>query len=106
MFEGPECLNGGAPLKSHLTLVDGPHRPSDWFLRLHFRRCLTVSACRGDVMEDYEEQEIENFMDELGVYDGELDTTDPRWKTPLGVEVYSYIIRQKLAEYADQDPPL
>jgi hypothetical protein len=29
-------------------------------------------------MEDYEQQEIENFMEELGVYDGEMDTTDPR----------------------------
>jgi hypothetical protein len=99
MFEGPECLPGGVPLKSHLTLVDGYHRPGDRFLRLHFKRCLAVSACRGDVMEDYEEQEIENLMEELGVYDGEMDTTDPRWQTPLGVEVYSHLIRQKLAEY-------
>jgi hypothetical protein len=96
MFEGPE---GGVPLKSHLTLINGPHRPDDRFLRLHFKRCLAVSACRGDVMEDCKEQEIENFMDELGFYDGEIDTTDPRWQTPLGVEVSSHLIRLKLAEY-------
>ena len=99
MFESPECLPGGVSLKSHLTLVDGPLRPSDKFLRLHFARCLAVSACHGDVTEDYEEQEIENFMDELGVYDGEMDTADPRWQTPLGSEVYAHLIRQKLAEY-------
>ncbi len=34
-------------------------------------------------MEDYKEQEIENFMEELGVYDGEINTGDPRWSTPL-----------------------
>jgi len=44
-----------------------------------------------------EEQEIENFMDELGVYDDKVDTTDPRLETPLGVEVFSYLVRQKLA---------
>jgi len=98
MFEGPECLKGGAPPKSHLTLVDGPNRPDDRFLRLHFRRCLAVSACRGDITEDYEEQEIKNFMEELGVFDDAVDTSDPRWKSPLGVEVHSHLIRQKLAE--------
>ena len=55
LFEGSESLNNGTPLKSHLTLLDGPHQPSDWFLRLHFSRCLAVSVCRGDVMEDYKE---------------------------------------------------
>ncbi|KAF8524097.1 hypothetical protein BU17DRAFT_63456 [Hysterangium stoloniferum] len=73
-------------------------KPSDRFLRLHFQECLAVSACRGDVMEDYHEQEIENFMEELGVYDGEIDTGDPRWSTPLGSHVHAYLIRQKMAE--------
>src|SRR6266478_505072 len=90
VFEARECLMGS--VKSHLTLVNGPHRPGDQFLRLHFQRCLAVSACRGDVTEDYEEQEIENFMEELGVYDGEIDATDPQWGTPLGVEVHSHLI--------------
>jgi len=49
-------------------------------------------------MEDYREQEIENFMEELGVYDGEIDTSDPRWSTPLGSYVHAYPIRQKMAE--------
>ena len=78
--------------------MDGPHRPSDRFLRLHFRRCLAVSVCRGDVMEDYREQEIENFMEELGVFDGEIDTDNPGWSTPLGSHVHAYLLRQKMAE--------
>jgi hypothetical protein len=92
-------MNGGIPLKSHLNLVDGPYRPSDQFLRLHFELCLAVSACGGDVTEDYGEHEIELFMDDLGVYDDEIDTTDPRWSTSLGFEVHSYILREKLAPW-------
>jgi len=49
-------------------------------------------------MEDYKEQEIENFMEELGFYDGEIDTSDPRWSTPLGSHIHAYLIRQKMAE--------
>jgi hypothetical protein len=76
-FERSDCLKGDTPLRSHLTLVDGPHRPSDRFLRLHFQRCIAVSACGGDAREDYYEQEIDDFMDELGVFDDEMDSTDP-----------------------------
>ena len=86
-------------MKTHLTLVDGPNRPSDLFLRLHFRRCLAVSVCRGDVMEDYqEEQEIESFIEELGV--NEIDPDDPGWSTPLslGSRVHAHLVRQKMAE--------
>ena len=35
----------------------------------------------------YEEQEIDIFMDDLGVCDDEIDYSDPRWSTPLGMEV-------------------
>jgi hypothetical protein len=98
LFEGSEGLNSRAQLKSHLILTDGPNWPSDQFLRLHFRKCLAVSVCRGDVMEDYKDQEIENFMEDLGVYDGEIDTSDPRWSTPLGSHVHAYLSRQKMAE--------
>ncbi len=69
VFEGSECLN---TLQRHLTLVGGSDRPSDCFLRLYFKECLAVSAC---VLEDYKDQEIESFMEELGVYDGEIDGT-------------------------------
>ena len=68
------------------------------FLRLHFIRCLTAGVCHGDVLEDYKEQEIENFMEELGVFDGEIDTSDPGWSTPLGSHVHAYLIRQKMKE--------
>ena len=91
-------MNSGARLKSHLTLIDGPHRPSDRFLRLHFNECLAVNVCRGDVIEDYEDQEIDNFMEELGVYDGNIETGDPRWSTELGSHVHAYLVRQKMAE--------
>jgi hypothetical protein len=91
-------LKGATPLKNHVTFVDDHDRPSDRYLHLHFQRCLTVSACGGNPTEDYKDQEIDLFMEELGVYDDEMDTTDPRWTTPLGVEVYAYLVRQKMAE--------
>ena len=49
-------------------------------------------------LEDYREQEIETFMEELGVYDNEIDPDDQRWSTPLGSHVHAYLIRQKMAE--------
>jgi hypothetical protein len=78
-------------LKSHLLLKDGPDQLNDQFLRLHFWRCLKVSVCRGDVSEDYEDQEIDNFMRELGVFDGEIDSEDAGWSTPLGIQVLSHL---------------
>ena len=85
-------------MKSHLTVIDGPNRLSDRFLRLHFHECLAVSVCRGDVNEDYQEQEIENFMEELGVYDNEIDPSDPGWSTPLGSHIHAYLVRRKMAK--------
>ena len=35
-------------------------------------------------------------MEELGVYDGEIDSGDPRWSTPLGSHVHAYLIREKM----------
>ena len=96
-FEGPELLSGDAPLKTHLTLSDGPYRPSDRFLRKHFERCLAVSAYGGDPRDDYKEQEIDILMEDLGIYDDEIDYSDPRWLTPLGMEVHSFLVRQRLA---------
>ena len=49
-------------------------------------------------MEDYREQEIEHFMEELGVFDGEIDNGNPGWSTPLGSHVHAYLLRQKMAE--------
>jgi hypothetical protein len=31
-------------------------------------------------------------MQEFGVYDGELDHTDPRWFTPIGMLVHSHLM--------------
>jgi len=47
--------------------------------------------------EDYEEQEIDHFMEDLGIYDDEVDFSDPRWSTSLGREVHSFLVRDKLA---------
>jgi hypothetical protein len=96
VFEGSESLSG-PPLKSHLTLSDGPYRPSDRFLHLHFQQCLAISVCGSNILRDYGDQEIEGFMDELGVYNNEIDPSDSRWLTLLGVHVNAYLIRQKLA---------
>ena len=43
-------------------------------------------------MEDFQEQEIENFMEELGeTWDNEIDPDDPGWSTPLGSHVHAYL---------------
>jgi len=105
-FEGAEFSGGHTPLNTHLALSDGPHRPSDRFLRLHFVRCLAVSICGGDIREDYKEQEIDHFMEDLGIYDDEVDFSDPRWSTSLGREVYGFLVRDKLAPYAGEDSEL
>jgi len=83
-------------LKPHLTLNYGSNNPSDRFLRLHFNECLAVSVCRGDVMEDYAEQEIDNFMEELGIYDNVIDNSEPGWSTELGSHVHAYLVRQRM----------
>ncbi|KAF8624197.1 hypothetical protein AX17_007186 [Amanita inopinata Kibby_2008] len=92
VFEGMECPS---MLQSHLILRDGVH-PPDHFLRLHFKECLVVSVCRGDVLEDYEEGEIENFMEQLGVYDKNMDYNDQRWLTPLGIHIHADLLRQRM----------
>ena len=72
----------------HLCCWSGwQDRPSDRYLRLHFQRCLTVSTCGGNPTEDYKDQEINVFMEELGVYDDEMDTTDPRWTTSKSMPI-------------------
>jgi len=51
-------------------------------------------------MEDYKDQEIENFMEELGIYDGKIETSDPRWSSLLGLQVHAYLLWQKMAEWS------
>jgi hypothetical protein len=100
MFDNREYLQG-VPLKSHLLHNDVSNPPSDLFLRLHFTRCLTVSACRGDIKEDYRVEVIEAFMAELGVYDRQIDLTNIGWTTPLGREIFTYLITQDLLKSVD-----
>lgn len=91
MFEDPICLEG-VPLKSHLTHTNQPNQPSDWFLCLHFTQCLTVSACCSDITEDHEVVQIEGLMEHLGVYTNEIDISDPGWSTPLGMQIFTYLL--------------
>jgi len=65
---------------------------------LHFERCLAVSAFGGGIESDYTGEEIHGFMKELGAFVNEIDSTNPRWSTPLGIEVYAYLIIQRMAE--------
>jgi hypothetical protein len=39
------------------------------------------------------------FMEDLGIFDDDIDIdySDPRWLTPLGMEVLSFLVRQRLA---------
>ena len=64
---------------------------------MHFEQCLAVSAYGGDVRDDYKEQEIDEFMEDLGIYDDEINYSDARWLISPGMEVHSYLVRQRLA---------
>jgi hypothetical protein len=82
------------PLKSHLVPSNDGLDP---FLRLHFERCLSVNAFGGDVREDYQEGEINQFMDELGVFDEDgIDSSHLGWQTPLGREIHAWLLRRQL----------
>jgi hypothetical protein len=59
--------------------------------------CLSVGAFGGNTREDYKEQKINHFMKDLSIYDGEVDGSDSRWSTSLGI--HSYLIRDKLAAW-------
>jgi len=89
-------MANAAPFKSHVTFVDGQDRPNDRYLRLHFQWCLSVSVCGGDPTEDFEEQEIGLFMEELGLYDNTMDLSDPKWNTQLGREVRAALAREEV----------
>jgi len=95
VFDKSERMLDAAPFKSHVTFAEGQDRPTDQFLRLHFQRCLAVSVCGRDPTEDYEEQEIGLFMEELGLYDDTMDFSHPDWETPLGREVYAALVREQ-----------
>jgi hypothetical protein len=43
---------------------------------MHFTRCISVGAFGENTREDYEEQEIDHFMEDLGIYDGGVDGSD------------------------------
>jgi len=96
VFEGGEHLNMS---NNHLILGPSPDRPGDYFLRLHFQECLAVSVCRGNLAEDYEEQELGSFLEEVGFYDDEMDDSNPKWSTSLGILVRAHLIRERMAHW-------
>ncbi|KAK7045290.1 hypothetical protein R3P38DRAFT_2609712 [Favolaschia claudopus] len=70
---------------------------TDHFLRRHFRLCLNVQLCQGDIHEDFPGAEIFETSIELGISyyaNGLLNledlapAEDPRWETELGQEIH------------------
>jgi hypothetical protein len=72
-FTVPEFLTVDAPLKTRVIFHDGHYLPSNRFLRMDFDRSLAASAYGGTVIDDYEEQEADHFMEDLGIFDDEID---------------------------------
>ncbi|KAF8586916.1 hypothetical protein K439DRAFT_1631209, partial [Ramaria rubella] len=60
-------------------------------LKLHFRRCLLVHFCGGDIWDQYNKDDVLTLMEDLGVFgEGNTDLApldDPRWQTEIGKEI-------------------
>lgn len=78
-------------LQTHLAVSDHPDRPGDDYLRAHFLWCLTINLFDGDVRFDYRQEEVPNFLDEMGDHIEDIDKTDEQWETPLGVRVLTWL---------------
>lgn len=75
---------------------DDPLRPSDMFLRTHFERCLLCHFPGGDVRSDFWDYDLNDFCEQMGVFDNDVDPNDPEWQTTFGKEVWGMLIRQGL----------
>ena len=69
-------------------------RPSDRFLRIHFLHCLRHNILGGDVTTDYDDVDLDDFMEFMN--DKIEDMTDPDWQTPLGKEYWAMLLRRGL----------
>jgi hypothetical protein len=78
-------------LRTHLAVSDHPDHPGDEYLRAHFLWCLVINLIDGDVKFDYQQEEVPNFLNEMGDHIEDIDKTDDRWKTPLGVRVHEWL---------------
>jgi hypothetical protein len=69
---------------------------TEGYLRNHFKRCLHVHLCGGDIHSQYTSTMVMNLMSELGVggYDSDPEDVtvpppdDERWHTELGQVIY------------------
>ncbi|TDL20948.1 hypothetical protein BD410DRAFT_790300 [Rickenella mellea] len=94
VFHEPK-KSGCPPINSNLTLFDGPDRPSDQFLRVHFAYCLAAHAFGGDLTEDFKDGEVENFM----LAFDKMSPDDPLRQSFLGKRVEQFYVRQTLKTY-------
>ncbi|KAK7045306.1 hypothetical protein R3P38DRAFT_3434336 [Favolaschia claudopus] len=86
-------------LPSHFTPPSqSPNEQSiDYFLRKHFRFCLNVQLCRGDITEDFPQTQIYQTSIELGI-DDLAPPKDPRWKTEIGKEIRRDLYARQIPE--------
>ena len=59
-------------------------------LREHFRRCLHVHFCGGDIWKQYDQQTVLALMEDMGLMGGEEELApleDERWHTEIGREI-------------------
>ncbi|TDL20937.1 hypothetical protein BD410DRAFT_899216 [Rickenella mellea] len=95
VFDQPKY--GYPPLNTTLTVFDGPDRPSDQFLRLHFAQGLAASAFGGDLTDDFKDGEVEGFMETLE----EMSPDDPLRQGFLGIQIQQFYVRQTLKTLSD-----
>ncbi|KAF8576108.1 hypothetical protein K439DRAFT_1640812 [Ramaria rubella] len=80
-------------IPSHISpdFISPEQRP---FLQDHFRYCLWVHFCGGDICDQYKREDVSALMEDLGLYGGDDDDValvsldDPRWQTEIGREVF------------------
>ena len=78
----------------HIT--DSQIRPKDRFLRGHLFQTLSVHLLGGDVQDDF--GDLSDYLQNLGIYDNNIDPSDPEWETLLGREVWAMLVRSQLAK--------
>ncbi|KII83797.1 hypothetical protein PLICRDRAFT_442206 [Plicaturopsis crispa FD-325 SS-3] len=84
----------GLRLPSHLSLpADTSARPSERLLRDHFYRCLYHNLRGGNISDNYPPEDVQEYMESLGVFDDEMDMNDPRWQTELGKAIWAALMR-------------
>jgi hypothetical protein len=68
----------------HPTRLSGVNQSKDEFLRKHFRWCLRVHVCGGDISVDIDKEEALEMMDDA---EKGRNLNDKRWGTTIGREI-------------------